>query len=79
MLPPSGHASKLYMPRKTKALVLGRYPDCGNGLEAIDTWQGACPNKDCGYPFDHHHWPWITAELSPEGEKGDVATDGSTE
>ena len=70
----------LYLPRKTEAaLAQGRCPDCGNGLEAIDTWEGACPNKNCGCPFDYHNWPWTTAELPPGGEEGDVATDDNTE
>jgi len=57
----------LYMPRKTKAaLAMGLFPDSGKGLEVIDTWERGCPDKGCGYTFNHYHWPWITAELPLE-------------
>ena len=77
---PTGLLRDLYMPRKTKrALTLGMCPDCGRPLEIIDTWERACPDSRCGFTFNYYHWPWVTAALPPEGEKGNVATDDNTD
>jgi hypothetical protein len=66
---PRSMVRDIYMPRKTKAaLVQGICPDCGRTLEVVDTWEGACPDPDCGFTINYYHWPWVTADLPPEGE-----------
>lgn len=59
-----------YVPRRTvAALVKSVCPDCRRELEAIDTWERACPDPSCGYTFNYYRWPWVTATLSPEDPK----------
>lgn len=62
----------LYMVRKAKAaLALGLCPDCSNVLAVIDTWERACPDKNCGYAFNYYDWPWVGAAMeSGDGEAG---------